>query len=119
MCVHVQTCMLLDDQSTSESCSRQNKKVMFCPKPCRPPEPTRITVAPPDMDVAVGESVLLPCQARHDPLLRAVFTWYFNGTLEDVGGGGSHLEKVGGVSRAPSSCSLCVCGLGTRVWRGC
>ncbi|XP_036905816.1 contactin-3-like [Sturnira hondurensis] len=61
-------------------------------------EPTRITVAPPDMDVAVGESVLLPCQARHDPLLHAVFTWYFNGALTDVGGGGSHLEKVGGSS---------------------
>lgn len=66
-----------------------------------PPEPTRITVAPPDMDVAVGESVLLPCQARHDPLLRAAFTWYFNGALADVSGGGSHLEKVGGVSPAP------------------
>ena len=76
-------------------------------------------MAPPDMDVAVGESVLLPCPARHDPLLRAVFTWYFNGTLEDVGEGGSHLEKVGGVSRAPSSCSPCVCGLGARVWLGC
>lgn len=66
-----------------------------------PPEPTRITVAPSSLDVAVGESVILPCQVRHDPLLDIAFAWYFNGVLADFQRDGSHLEKAGGVSPPP------------------
>ncbi|XP_036122223.1 contactin-3-like [Molossus molossus] len=61
-------------------------------------EPTRMTVAPSNMDVSVGESVLLPCQVRHDPLLDMAFTWYFNGAPADFRRDGSGLEKVGGSS---------------------
>ncbi|XP_032989135.1 contactin-3 isoform X4 [Rhinolophus ferrumequinum] len=61
-------------------------------------DPTRITVAPSNMDVSVGESVVLPCQAQHDPLLDITFTWYFNGVLTDFQKDGSHFEKVGGSS---------------------
>ncbi|XP_054450594.1 contactin-3-like [Pteronotus mesoamericanus] len=61
-------------------------------------EPTRMTVAPSGLDVVVGESVLLPCQVRHDPLLRVAFTWYVNGALADFAKDASHLEKVGGSS---------------------
>uniref|UniRef100_A0ABI7W0M1 Contactin 3 n=1 Tax=Felis catus TaxID=9685 RepID=A0ABI7W0M1_FELCA len=61
-------------------------------------EPTRITLAPSNMDVSVGESVILPCQVQHDPLLDIMFTWYFNGTLTDFKKDGSHFEKVGGSS---------------------
>ncbi|XP_074168297.1 contactin-3 [Rhinolophus sinicus] len=61
-------------------------------------DPTRITVAPSNMDVSVGESVVLPCQAQHDPLLDITFTWYFNGVLTDFQKDGSHFEKVGGGS---------------------
>ncbi|XP_070247560.1 contactin-3 isoform X1 [Myotis yumanensis] len=61
-------------------------------------DPTRITLAPSNMDVSVGESVVLPCQVRHDPLLDVAFTWYFNGALADFQKDGSHLEKVGGSS---------------------
>ncbi|XP_016057938.1 PREDICTED: contactin-3 [Miniopterus natalensis] len=61
-------------------------------------EPTRITVAPSSLDVAVGESVILPCQVRHDPLLDIAFAWYFNGVLTDFQRDGSHLEKAGGSS---------------------
>lgn len=50
------------------------------------------------MDVAVGESVILPCQVQHDPLLDIMFAWYFNGALTDFKKDGSHFEKVGGVS---------------------
>lgn len=71
-----------------------------------PTDPTRITVAPSNMDVSVGESVVLPCQAQHDPLLDITFTWYFNGVLTDFQKDGSHFEKVGGVSCALSSCPL-------------
>ncbi|XP_055270312.1 contactin-3 isoform X2 [Moschus berezovskii] len=61
-------------------------------------EPTRITLAPSNMDVSVGESVILPCQVQHDPLLDTMFTWYFNGALTDFKKDGSHFEKVGGSS---------------------
>ncbi|XP_045349526.1 contactin-3 isoform X3 [Leopardus geoffroyi] len=61
-------------------------------------EPTRITLAPSNMDVSVGESVILPCQVQHDPLLDIMFTWYFNGALTDFKKDGSHFEKVGGSS---------------------
>ncbi|XP_066100646.1 contactin-3 isoform X1 [Saccopteryx bilineata] len=61
-------------------------------------EPTRITVAPSNLDVSVGESVVLPCQVRHDPLLDIVFTWYFNGAPADFRKDGSHVEKAGGSS---------------------
>uniref|UniRef100_A0A7N4V1Q0 Contactin 3 n=1 Tax=Sarcophilus harrisii TaxID=9305 RepID=A0A7N4V1Q0_SARHA len=56
-------------------------------------EPTRITLAPSNMDVSVGESVILPCQVQHDPLLDIVFTWYFNGAITDFKKDGSHFEK--------------------------
>ncbi|XP_049682850.1 contactin-3-like isoform X3 [Accipiter gentilis] len=59
-------------------------------------EPTRITLAPSNMDVTVGESVILPCQVQHDPILDISFTWYFNGTLTDFKKDASHFEKVGG-----------------------
>ncbi|XP_055662213.1 contactin-3 isoform X2 [Falco peregrinus] len=59
-------------------------------------EPTRITLAPSNMDVMVGESVVLPCQVQHDPILDISFTWYFNGTLTDFKKDASHFEKVGG-----------------------
>ncbi|EDK99385.1 contactin-3 isoform X1 [Mus musculus] len=61
-------------------------------------EPTRIILAPSNMDVAVGESVILPCQVQHDPLLDIMFAWYFNGALTDFKKDGSHFEKVGGSS---------------------
>ncbi|XP_040851009.1 contactin-3 [Ochotona curzoniae] len=61
-------------------------------------EPTRIILAPSNMDVSVGESVILPCQVQHDPLLDIMFTWYFNGVLADFKKDGSHFEKVGGSS---------------------
>nr|XP_037859574.1 contactin-3 isoform X3 [Chlorocebus sabaeus] len=61
-------------------------------------EPTRITLAPSNMDVSVGESIILPCQVQHDPLLDIIFTWYFNGALADFKKDGSHFEKVGGSS---------------------
>uniref|UniRef100_A0A670JG64 Contactin-3 n=1 Tax=Podarcis muralis TaxID=64176 RepID=A0A670JG64_PODMU len=56
-------------------------------------EPTRITLAPSNMDVSVGESVILPCQVQHDPLLDISFTWYFNSALTDFRKDASHFER--------------------------
>ncbi|XP_034296444.1 contactin-3 [Pantherophis guttatus] len=59
-------------------------------------DPTRIILAPSNMDVTVGESIILPCQVQHDPLLDISFTWYFNSALTDFRKDASHFERVGG-----------------------
>ncbi|XP_029418670.1 contactin-3 isoform X2 [Nannospalax galili] len=80
-------------------------------------EPTRIILAPSNMDVSVGESVILPCQVQHDPLLDIMFTWYFNGALTDFKKDGSHFEKVGGVPQTKQICiSMVRCEQSTGEW---
>ncbi|MGH0168169.1 UNVERIFIED_CONTAM: hypothetical protein FKN15_053686 [Acipenser sinensis] len=59
-------------------------------------DPTIITVPPSNMDVTVGESVLLPCQVSHDHSLAITFTWSYNGQRIDFKRDGDYFEKVGG-----------------------
>ncbi|MGH0122329.1 UNVERIFIED_CONTAM: hypothetical protein FKN15_003120 [Acipenser sinensis] len=59
-------------------------------------EPTRITQGPSNMEIIVGESVVLPCQISCDPALDVSFTWSFNEQLIDFKKDGTHFEKVGG-----------------------
>lgn len=59
-------------------------------------DPTRITQGPVDMEIIVGESIVLPCQVVSDPVLDVSFSWAFNGQL--ISKGDSHFELVGGVS---------------------
>lgn len=59
-------------------------------------DPTRITQGPVDMEIIVGESIVLPCQVASDPVLDVSFSWAFNGQLISKGDG--HFELVGGVS---------------------
>lgn len=61
-------------------------------------EKTVITIPPSNMDVTVGESIVLPCQVSHDPSLDVVFTWSFNGNRIDFKRGIHHFERIGGVS---------------------
>uniref|UniRef100_A0A3Q2Z317 Contactin-3-like n=1 Tax=Hippocampus comes TaxID=109280 RepID=A0A3Q2Z317_HIPCM len=44
-------------------------------------DPTRITQGPLDMEIIVGESIVLPCQVSSDPVLDVSFSWAFNGQL--------------------------------------
>ncbi|MGH0166459.1 UNVERIFIED_CONTAM: hypothetical protein FKN15_050944 [Acipenser sinensis] len=60
-------------------------------------DPTIITVPPSNMDVTVGESVVLPCQVSHDHSLAITFTWSYNGQLIDFKRDGDYFEKVGGL----------------------
>lgn len=62
------------------------------------PEPTRITMRPTNMEIIVGESIVLPCQIACDPALDVSFSWAFNGQLIDFQRDGDHFERVGGVS---------------------
>lgn len=65
------------------------------------PDPTRITQGPADMEIIVGESIVLPCQVASDPVLDVSFSWAFNGQL--IAKGDGHFELVGGVSDQQSS----------------
>ncbi|XP_014001305.1 contactin-3 [Salmo salar] len=57
-------------------------------------DPTRITQGPVDMEIIVGESIVLPCQIACDPVLDVFFSWAFNGQL--ITKTDRHFELVGG-----------------------
>ncbi|XP_061641405.1 contactin-3 [Phyllopteryx taeniolatus] len=59
-------------------------------------EPTRITVRPTNIEIIVGESIVLPCQIACDPALDVSFSWAFNGQLIDFQQDSDHFERVGG-----------------------
>ncbi|XP_039971387.1 contactin-3 [Xiphias gladius] len=59
-------------------------------------EPTRITMRPTNMEIIVGESIVLPCQIACDPALDVSFSWAFNGQLIDFQRDSNHFERVGG-----------------------
>ncbi|XP_072731904.1 contactin-6-like isoform X4 [Ciconia boyciana] len=58
-------------------------------------ERTVITIPPSNMDVTVGESIVLPCQVSHDPSVQVVFTWSFNGNTINFNRGIHHFERIG------------------------
>uniref|UniRef100_A0A8C8BTS0 Contactin 6 n=1 Tax=Otus sunia TaxID=257818 RepID=A0A8C8BTS0_9STRI len=58
-------------------------------------ERTVITIPPSNMDVTVGESIVLPCQVSHDPSIDVVFTWSFNGNRIDFNREIHHFERIG------------------------
>ncbi|XP_064931403.1 contactin-6 isoform X6 [Columba livia] len=58
-------------------------------------ERTVIAMPPSNMDVTVGESIVLPCQVSHDPSIDVVFTWSFNGHTIDFSRRMHHFERIG------------------------
>uniref|UniRef100_A0AAY4BKN4 Contactin 3a, tandem duplicate 2 n=1 Tax=Denticeps clupeoides TaxID=299321 RepID=A0AAY4BKN4_9TELE len=57
-------------------------------------DPTKITLGPVDMEIIVGESIVLPCQITLDPALDVSFFWTFNGHV--ISKADKHYEHVGG-----------------------
>uniref|UniRef100_A0A672Q641 Contactin-4-like n=1 Tax=Sinocyclocheilus grahami TaxID=75366 RepID=A0A672Q641_SINGR len=57
-------------------------------------EPTIITSKATQLDVTVGESVVIPCQVSRDPTLDVRFTWFFNEQLINFGSHGGYFEKT-------------------------
>uniref|UniRef100_A0A3Q3KPI9 Contactin 3a, tandem duplicate 2 n=1 Tax=Monopterus albus TaxID=43700 RepID=A0A3Q3KPI9_MONAL len=57
--------------------------------------PTRIIQGPVDMEIIVGESIVLPCQVGSDPVLDVSFSWAFNGQLIAKGDGHFELRTAG------------------------
>uniref|UniRef100_A0A8C6SG54 Contactin 3a, tandem duplicate 2 n=1 Tax=Neogobius melanostomus TaxID=47308 RepID=A0A8C6SG54_9GOBI len=58
-------------------------------------DPTRITQGPSDMEIIVGESIVLPCQVSSDPVLDISFSWAFNGQLIAKDDGHFELRTAG------------------------
>uniref|UniRef100_A0A8C6Q6E4 Contactin 3 n=1 Tax=Nothobranchius furzeri TaxID=105023 RepID=A0A8C6Q6E4_NOTFU len=58
-------------------------------------DPTRIIQGPVDMEIIVGESIVLPCQVSSDPVLDVSFSWAFNGHLITNGDGHFELRTAG------------------------
>uniref|UniRef100_A0A3P8TH15 Contactin 3a, tandem duplicate 2 n=1 Tax=Amphiprion percula TaxID=161767 RepID=A0A3P8TH15_AMPPE len=58
-------------------------------------DPTRIIQGPVDMEIIVGESIVLPCQVASDPVLDVSFSWAFNGQLIAKGDGHFELRTAG------------------------
>ncbi|XP_063148906.1 contactin-6 [Candoia aspera] len=61
-------------------------------------EKTVFTNPPCDMDVTVGESIVLPCQVSKDPSIEVVFSWSVNGDLIDFKKRMTHFERAGSES---------------------
>ncbi|XP_012682835.2 contactin-3 [Clupea harengus] len=57
-------------------------------------KPTRISQGPSNMEIIVGESIVLPCQVACDPALDVSFSWAFNGQV--ISKADRHFEHVGG-----------------------
>uniref|UniRef100_A0A8C7XWZ6 Contactin 3a, tandem duplicate 2 n=1 Tax=Oryzias sinensis TaxID=183150 RepID=A0A8C7XWZ6_9TELE len=58
-------------------------------------DPTRFIQGPVDMEIIVGESIVLPCQITSDPVLDVSFSWAFNGQLIAKGDGHFELRTAG------------------------
>uniref|UniRef100_A0A3B5L6D8 Contactin 3a, tandem duplicate 2 n=1 Tax=Xiphophorus couchianus TaxID=32473 RepID=A0A3B5L6D8_9TELE len=58
-------------------------------------DPTRIIQGPVDLEIIVGESIVLPCQVASDPVLDVSFSWAFNGQLITKGDGHFELRTAG------------------------
>ncbi|XP_026532374.1 contactin-6-like [Notechis scutatus] len=65
-------------------------------------EKTVIINPPCDIDVIIGESVVLPCQVSKDPSIEVVFSWSFNGDLINFKRRMTHFERTGDISHVPT-----------------
>ncbi|KAM4747400.1 contactin-1 [Rhinophrynus dorsalis] len=54
---------------------------------------TKITLAPSNADVTVGENATMQCHASHDPTLDLTFIWALNGFLIEFDQENSHYER--------------------------
>uniref|UniRef100_A0AAQ6IU52 Contactin 3b n=1 Tax=Anabas testudineus TaxID=64144 RepID=A0AAQ6IU52_ANATE len=88
------TCIAKNQFGTASSCGRDiNMRTLSS---VVWPEHTRITMRPTNMEIIVGESIVLPCQIACDPALDVSFSWAFNGQLIDFQRDSDHFERVGG-----------------------
>lgn len=57
------------------------------------PESTKISLAPSNADVKVGENALMQCAATHDPSLDIAFIWSLDGHVIDLHTDSQHYER--------------------------
>lgn len=58
------------------------------------PESTKITLAPSNSDVKVGENAWMQCAASHDPSLDITFIWSLDGRVIDLHKESQHYERT-------------------------
>lgn len=63
-------------------------------QPCVVPESTKITLAPSNADVKVGENAWMQCAASHDPALDITFIWSLDGQVIDLHVDSQHYERT-------------------------
>lgn len=61
---------------------------------CFSPESTKITMAPSNADVKVGENTRMQCAASHDPSLDITFIWSLDGRVIDLHKDSQHYERT-------------------------
>lgn len=59
-----------------------------------PPESTKVTLAPANADVKVGEDAWMQCGASHDPALDITFIWSLDGRDLDLHKDSQHYERT-------------------------
>ncbi|CAL8359314.1 unnamed protein product [Lota lota] len=55
---------------------------------------TKITLAPSNADITVGEGTRMQCGASHDPTLDIAFVWSLNGRVIDLSEDSRHFERT-------------------------
>lgn len=58
------------------------------------PDATKITLAPANVDVKVGEDTRMQCAASHDPSLDITFIWSLEGQVIDLYKDSQHYERT-------------------------
>lgn len=61
---------------------------------CFSPESTKITLAPANSDVKVGENTSMQCAASHDSSLDITFIWSLDGCVIDLHKDSQHYERT-------------------------
>ncbi|XP_076863304.1 contactin-1a [Brachyhypopomus gauderio] len=71
-------------------------------------EATKITLAPSNADVSVGENATIQCAASHDSILDLTFIWTLNGHAIDFDREGEYYQRVMDSQAGTSSCELLI-----------
>ncbi|XP_035379424.1 contactin-1a isoform X2 [Electrophorus electricus] len=69
---------------------------------------TKITLAPSNADVSVGENATIQCAASHDTILDLTFIWSLNGQTIDFDREGEYYHRVMDGQAGTSSCELLI-----------
>ncbi|KAF3688613.1 Contactin-1a F3/F11/contactin Neural cell recognition molecule F11 Precursor [Channa argus] len=82
------TCFAENDRGKANSTGSLTFSCVF------PPESTKITLAPSNADIKVGENAKMQCGASHDKSLDITFIWSLDGQVIDLHKDSRHYERT-------------------------